>query len=206
MPLCASWPTLGRGGGRPSDPATSAYTTATSAASVTVITPEKIPPKTSTGIPSGTVARRTRGPERARRRRRDRPVLRRARTAIRHEDPARTNAGTNPARNSVTIERFASDPSTTIVRQGGTRMPMAEAAATMLTDSGPVAGLLHRGDEERADRGDVRRRRAGDAREEDLRHHDDHRQAAAHVPDDGHRRGRRCAPRSRRSPSARRPG
>ena len=47
------------------------------------------------------------------------------------------NAGTNPARNSVTIDRFTSDPSTTIVRHGGTRMPMADAAATTLTDSGP---------------------------------------------------------------------
>ncbi len=47
------------------------------------------------------------------------------------------NAGTKPARNSVTIDRFTSDPSTTIVRHGGTRMPIADAAATMLTDSGP---------------------------------------------------------------------
>ncbi len=47
------------------------------------------------------------------------------------------NAGTNPARNSVTIDRLTSDPSTTMVKHGGTRMPMAEAAATTLTDSGP---------------------------------------------------------------------
>ena len=47
------------------------------------------------------------------------------------------NAGTKPARNSVTIDRLTSDPSTTIVRHGGTRMPIADAAATMLTDSGP---------------------------------------------------------------------
>ena len=46
-------------------------------------------------------------------------------------------AGTKPARNSVTIEMFTSDPSTTIVRHGGTRMPIAEAADTMLTASGP---------------------------------------------------------------------
>ena len=50
---------------------------------------------------------------------------------------ARMNAGTNPARNKVTIERFTSEPRTTIVRQGGTRMPIADAEATMLTDSGP---------------------------------------------------------------------
>src|SRR5215510_4140006 len=50
---------------------------------------------------------------------------------------ARTNAGTKPARNNVTIERFTSEPSTTIVRHGGTRMPIADAAETMLTDSGP---------------------------------------------------------------------
>ena len=47
------------------------------------------------------------------------------------------NAGMKPARNNVTIDRFTSEPSTTIVRHGGTRMPMAEAAATTLTDSGP---------------------------------------------------------------------
>jgi hypothetical protein len=50
---------------------------------------------------------------------------------------ASTNAGTKPARNSVTIDRLTIDPSTTIVRHGGTRMPIAEAAATTLTDSGP---------------------------------------------------------------------
>ena len=46
-------------------------------------------------------------------------------------------AGMNPARKSVTIDRFTSEPSTTIVRQGGTRIPIADAAATTLTDSGP---------------------------------------------------------------------
>ena len=51
---------------------------------------------------------------------------------------ASTNAGRNPARNSVTIDRFTSDPNTTIVRHGGTRMPIAEAAATTLTDSAPL--------------------------------------------------------------------
>lgn len=62
---------------------------------------------------------------------------RRARMAIKMSSTAaRMNAGTKPARNSVTI-RFTSDPSTTIVRHGGTRMPMADAAATTLTDSGP---------------------------------------------------------------------
>ena len=50
---------------------------------------------------------------------------------------ASRKAGRNPARNSVTIERFTSEPSTTMVRQGGTRMPMAEAADTTLTASAP---------------------------------------------------------------------
>ena len=63
---------------------------------------------------------------------------RRARTAMRTSSAAaRMNAGTNPARKSVTIDRLTSDPSTTIVRHGGTRMPIADAAATTLTDSGP---------------------------------------------------------------------
>ena len=63
---------------------------------------------------------------------------RRARIAINTSSAsASRNAGTKPARNSVTIDRFTSEPSTTIVRHGGTRMPMADAAATMLTDSGP---------------------------------------------------------------------
>ena len=65
-------------------------------------------------------------------------LWRRARTAMSTSSaPARMNAGTNPARKSVTIDRFTSDPSTTIVRHGGTRMPIADAAATTLTDSGP---------------------------------------------------------------------
>jgi hypothetical protein len=50
---------------------------------------------------------------------------------------ASTNAGRKPARNNVTIERLTSEPSTTIVRHGGTRIPIADAAATTLTDSGP---------------------------------------------------------------------
>ncbi len=63
---------------------------------------------------------------------------RRARTAMRTSNAAaRMNAGTNPARKSVTIDRLTSDPSTTMVRHGGTRIPMADAAATTLTDSGP---------------------------------------------------------------------
>ena len=74
---------------------------------------------------------------------RDAPLVtgqfwRRARSAMStSRPPARMNAGTNPARKSVTIDRFTSEPSTTIVRHGGTRMPIAEAAATTLTDSGP---------------------------------------------------------------------
>ena len=51
--------------------------------------------------------------------------------------PASRKAGRKPARNSVTIDRFTSEPSTTIVRHGGTRMPIAEAAATTLTASPP---------------------------------------------------------------------
>src|SRR6185503_9779747 len=63
---------------------------------------------------------------------------RRARTAMSARSAiARTNAGRKPARKSVTIDRFTSDPSTTIVRHGGTRIPIAEAAATTLTDSAP---------------------------------------------------------------------
>ncbi len=35
------------------------------------------------------------------------------------------------------MDRLTSEPRTTIVRHGGTRMPIADAAATTLTDSGP---------------------------------------------------------------------
>ena len=110
-----------------------------SAASVTVVAPLKMPPKRRTGSPSGTTARRIARPRSARDGGLDTgQSWRRARTAIsRSRTAARMNAGTNPARNSVTIERLTSDPSTTIVRHGGTRMPMADAAATTLTDSGP---------------------------------------------------------------------
>jgi hypothetical protein len=48
---------------------------------------------------------------------------------------ASRKAGRNPPRKSVTIERFTSEPSTTMVRQGGTRIPIAEAADTTLTAS-----------------------------------------------------------------------
>ena len=101
--------------------------------------PEKMPPKSSTGSPIGTSARSSTRPSS----RREAPpvtgqLARRARIAMSTiSDAARMKAGTKPARNSVTIDRLTSEPSTTIVRHGGTRMPIAEAAATTLTDSGP---------------------------------------------------------------------
>ena len=110
-----------------------------SAASVTVVEPLKMPPNRMTGKPSGTAARRAaRASSAAVTRRLTGQFWRRARTAIRTSSTAaRMKAGTKPARNSVTIDRFTSDPSTTIVRHGGTRIPIAEAAATTLTASGP---------------------------------------------------------------------
>jgi hypothetical protein len=42
-----------------------------------------------------------------------------------------------PARNSVTIDRFTSDPSTTIVKQAARGCPLPTRRLTMLTDSGP---------------------------------------------------------------------
>ena len=121
-------------------PATNAYTTARSAASVTVVSPLKIPPKSITGSPVGTAARR------AARQRSARVAgaltghcCRLARIAMRpRSTAASTNAGRKPARNNVTIDRLTSDPRTTIVKHGGTRIPMADAAATILTDSVPL--------------------------------------------------------------------
>ena len=50
---------------------------------------------------------------------------------------ASRKAGRKPARNSVTMDKFTSEPRTTMVKQGGTRMPIADAADTTLTASGP---------------------------------------------------------------------
>ena len=46
---------------------------------------------------------------------------------------ASTIAGMKPPTKSAATETFAIDPSTIIRMQGGTRMPIAAAAATMLT-------------------------------------------------------------------------
>ena len=46
---------------------------------------------------------------------------------------ASTIAGTKPPTKSAATETFAIDPRTIMRMHGGTRMPIAEAAATMLT-------------------------------------------------------------------------
>lgn len=48
---------------------------------------------------------------------------------------ARTRAGTKPAAKRAATETLAIEPMTIIRMQGGTRMPMADAAATTLTAS-----------------------------------------------------------------------
>jgi hypothetical protein len=48
---------------------------------------------------------------------------------------ARTTAGTKPAVNSAATDRLATEPITIMRMHGGTRMPMAEAADTMATDT-----------------------------------------------------------------------
>ena len=46
-----------------------------------------------------------------------------------------TTAGMKPAVNSAATERLAIEPMTIIRMQGGTRMPIAEAAETIATAS-----------------------------------------------------------------------
>ena len=46
---------------------------------------------------------------------------------------ASTTAGRKPATKSAATETLAIEPSTIMRMHGGTRMPIAEAAATMLT-------------------------------------------------------------------------
>ena len=46
---------------------------------------------------------------------------------------ASTTAGMKPAMKSAATETLAIEPSTIIRMHGGTRMPIADAAATMLT-------------------------------------------------------------------------
>ena len=51
---------------------------------------------------------------------------------------ASTTAGRKPPTNSAATETLAIAPITIIRMQGGTRIPMAEAAATTLTDCSGV--------------------------------------------------------------------
>ena len=112
-----------------------------------------------------------------------------------------TTAGRKPAVNSAATETFATEPITIMRMQGGTRMPIAEAAETTATASSrPVARAQHGRDHGGADRGDVGHRGAGDAGEDVLGHHHRHAEPAPHPAHQ--RRGQPHQPhaRCRRSP------
>ena len=115
------------------------YTTARPAASVGVVTPEKIPPRIMTGMKSAGAQpmklrqisfQDDRSPPTSQ------PVFLPTQTATSIMAMAKTTPGTNPDRNSSLTETFPTNPYTSSGMLGGTMMPMVPAAATKAAAKG----------------------------------------------------------------------